>query len=188
LLAGADTKVAAADLSTFVVAFTVAAADVAPSLAAAMRVTVVPVNRGVALKQLQRSEFPSDLYVRVERTGGESEKWVVRAVVNASTFVDDMSATHVLELLRQRGLLTSTESVRVTKVLGPAEVAGHINGVGGRLAGPASSSPWRGLVRPAIATGVVGLLRAGGGVLAGPGLPYAVQTGEVIADVIGRPA
>jgi phytoene dehydrogenase-like protein len=179
------------DLSTFIVTFTVPVRAVAAEAANATRVTVLPRERARALKELTTSQLPTDPWLRVERALDEGrETWTVRVVVNARYVPPDQAAAahSLVELLGRRGLLHDTNEVHITSVLTPREVALHLRGVGGRLYGPASTSAWRGLVRPSINTGVLGLVRTGGGVGAGPGFPYAVQTGEVIADVIGRPS
>jgi 1-hydroxycarotenoid 3,4-desaturase len=185
------------DLSALIVTFTVPTHAVAAEVGAATRITVLPTIRAQALQELTTSLLPTDPWLRVERdidgvgVGETTQTWTIRVVVNARVAVgaEVMTAPHpIVELLRARGLLRSATEAHVTSVLGPSDVARHLNGVGGRLFGAASTSAWRGLVRPSITTGVLGLVRAGGGVSAGPGLPYAVQTGEVIADVIGRPS
>jgi 2-polyprenyl-6-methoxyphenol hydroxylase-like FAD-dependent oxidoreductase len=180
-----------ADLSTFVVTFTVPTDAVSADVGTATRITVLPLDRTRALKELTSPQLPTDPWLRVERViDGATDTWTVRAVANAGLGPSDSAAASraLVELLGDRGVLRDTTEVHVTSVLTTREVALHLCGVGGRLYGPASTSAWRGVVRPSIATGVLGLVRAGGGVSAGPGLPYAVQTGEVIADVIGRPS
>jgi hypothetical protein len=150
---------------------------------------VLPRDRASALKELASAQVPTDSWLRIERTLDAVQTWTVRAVVSAGLNLADESAAApaLVELLVSRGLVKQAAEVHVTTVLTPRDVALHLHGGDGRLYGPASASPWRGLVRPSINTGVLGLVRAGGGVSAGPGLPYAVQTGEVIADLIGRP-
>ena len=178
------------ELSTVVVTFTVPTDAVSADVGSATRITVLPVDRTRALKELTSPQFPTDPWLRVERViGGATDTWTVRTFVNAGLTSSDSagSADSIVELLGSRGVLRETTEVHITSVLTLREVALHLHGVGGRLYGPASTSAWRGVVRPSINAGVLGLVRAGGGVSAGPGLPYAVQTGEVIADVIGRP-
>jgi phytoene dehydrogenase-like protein len=180
-----------ADLSTFVVTFTVPTDAVSADVGTATRITVLPLDRTRALKELTSPQLPTDPWLRVERViDGATDTWTVRAVANAGLGPSDSAAASraLVELLGDRGVLRDTTEVHVTSVLTTREVALHLCGVGGRLYGPASTSAWRGVVRPSITTGVLGLVRAGSGVSAGPGLPYAVQTGEVIADVIGRPS
>jgi len=182
------------DLSTLVIVLHVPSHHIGPRLrerevdGRPARVTVLPANRVAAARELMTPKMPTDAWVRIERSFDSDEVWVVRMPVNAGYRVDDATVPSVLRLLSDRGVLTSTtDGLRVLNALSPAAVAAHLQTVGGRLSGAARRSPRRGLLRPPMTTDVGGLLRAGGGVVGGPGLPYAIQSGEVIAEVIGRP-
>lgn len=190
------------DLSAFVLELSVPDADVNDAVRTAERITVLPQDRERALVDLTEAGALTDTWLTIERgresgdhaqaeqSGIEQSRieWTVRAVVGAHTPVDAWDATHVIDALVSRGLIAHGRAVRVHAQRDAREIGQHLHSVGGRLHGPASPGPWRGLLRAPVTTPIAGLLRAGGGVVAGPGVPYAVQTGEVIADLIGRPS
>lgn len=114
---------------------------------------------------------------------------VIHVDVDRDEPIDDDLADEVVAGLARRGLDLGPAGATGTRRLHtPADWAAYLSLGAGSMHGPPANTRWATLRRPAGATGVSGLYRAGEAARPGPGIHAAAISAAIVADLVGRPA